>query len=196
MRTSHLCLAILVALTMVQPATADEILDQINQAIQLYKSGDFAGAASELEFATAQIRQLRAGEVSGALPQPLSGWTARDAETAAMGAAIFGGGTSASRSYEKGDARIDIQIMTDSPMLQAVSMMLNNPMMLSGSGQKLIRVKGNKASLEWDGSQGTINIVVMGNMLVSVEGRECTQDDLTAYAEAVDYDLLKQILAR
>jgi hypothetical protein len=196
MRTSHLCLAILVALTMVQPATADEILDQINQAIQLYKSGDFAGAASELEFATAQIRQLRAGEVSGALPQPLSGWTARDAETAAMGAAIFGGGTSASRSYEKGDARIDIQIMTDSPMLQAVTMMLNNPMILSGSGQKLIRVKGNKASLEWDGSQGTINVVVLGNMLVTVEGRDCTQDDLTAYAEAVDYDLLKQILAR
>jgi hypothetical protein len=196
MRTSHLCLAVLVALTMVQPATADEILDQINQAIQLYKSGDFAGAASELEFATAQIRQLRAGEVSGALPQPLSGWTARDAETAAMGAAIFGGGTSASRSYEKGDARIDIQIMTDSPMLQAVTMMLNNPMILSGSGQKLIRVKGNKASLEWDGSQGTINVVVLGNMLVTVEGRDCTQDDLTAYAEAVDYDLLKQILAR
>lgn len=196
MRTACICLCLAAAAMLAAPATADEILDQINHAVQLYKSGDFAGAAGELEFAAAQIRQLRAGEVSAALPGPLAGWTARDAETAAMGMSFFGGGTSANRSYEKGDASVSINIVTDSPMLQAVSMMINNPMVMSGSGQKLIRVKGNKASLEWNEDSGTINVVVGGNLLVTVEGSQCTQDDLTAYAEAVNYDLLKEIMSR
>ncbi len=196
MRIATIVLSALLLAAFSLPAAADEILDQIKHAIQLYQDGDFAGAAGELEFAAAQIRQLRAGEISGALPKPLPGWTAKDAETAAMGAAFLGGGTSASRRYEKGDAEIEVQIVTDSPMLQAISMMLNNPTLLSSSGQKLIRVKGNKAALEWDGSHGSINVVVGGNVLVTVEGRQCTQEELTAYAEAVDFDLLKQISAR
>jgi hypothetical protein len=196
MRTICLAACILLATSVAVPVAADEIVDQINGAIDLYRAGDFVGAASELEFAAAQIRQLRAGEVSGALPAPLSGWTARDVETAAMGAAMLGGGTSASRVYERDRARVEVKIMTDSPMLQAVTMMLNNPMVLSGSGQKLIRVKGNQAALDWKEDRGTLNVVVMNSLLVTVEGRRCAEQDLIAYAEAVDYDLLKQILAR
>jgi hypothetical protein len=196
MRSLRFLALALVAVCLVVPAAADEILDQIQQAIDLYKAGDYAGAAGELEFAAAQIRQLRAGEISGALPDALPGWTAQDAETAAMGAAFMGGGTSASRSYEKDDASVDIQILTDSPMLSSMSMLLNNPMMLSGSGQKLIRVGGNKAALEWDEDRGTINVVVQGSVLVSVEGSGCTQDDLTKYAEAVDYDLIKKLMSQ
>lgn len=196
MRPICLAACVLLAAAVAAPAAADEIIDQINSAIELYRAGDFVGAAGELEFAAAQIRQLRAGEVSGALPAPLSGWTAKDVETAAMGAAMFGGGTSASRTYEQDRARVEIKIMTDSPMLQAVTMMLNNPMVLSGSGQKLIRVDGNKAALEWKEDRGTVNVVVMNSLLVTVEGRRCTEQDLIAYAEAVDYGLLKQILAR
>ncbi|MDD5720511.1 MAG: hypothetical protein PHQ53_12570 [Candidatus Krumholzibacteria bacterium] len=196
MSTARLVFVLMLAATIALPAVADEILDQINNGIQLYKSGDFAGAASELEFAAAQIRQLRAGEVSGALPKPLAGWTAPDAETSAMGTAFFGGGTSASRKYTKGDASVEVQIVTDSPMLQGVTMLLNNPTLLGASGQKLIRVKGNKAALEWENDHGTIQVVVAGSVLVSVTGYECKQDDLTAYAEAVDYELLKQIMSR
>lgn len=196
MRTVRLFFSALFITAIALPAAADEIIDQINQAIKLYKDGDFAAAAGELEFAAAQIRQLRAGEISGALPAPLPGWTARDAETSAMGASILGGATSASRTYEKDRARIEVKIVTDSPMLQAVSMMLNNPMLMSGSGQKLVRIKGNRASQEWKGESGTINVVIGGNTLLTVEGRRCAEDDLTAYAEAVDYDLLKEIMAR
>ena len=196
MNAVKLCLAALLVATVAAPAAADEIIDQINQAIKLYRDGDFAAAAAELDFAAAQIRQLRAGEVSGALPAPLPGWTARDVETAAVGAALLGGATTASRVYEQDNARIEVKIVTDSPMLQAVSMMLNNPMLMSGSGQKLVRIKGNRASQEWKGESGTINVVIGGNTLLTVEGRRCAEDDLTAYAEAVDYDLLKEIMAR
>jgi hypothetical protein len=190
------CLALAVLCLVAQPVTADEIIDQINQAIELYQAGDFAGAAGELEFAAAQIRQLRAGEIAAALPEPLPGWTAEDAETAAMGAAMFGGGTSASRHYTKDVSSIDVNIVSDSPMIQSLAMLLNNPMMMSGSGQKLIRIKGNKAALEWEGDSGSINVLIMGSVLVTVEGYDVTEDDLVQYAEAVDYDLIKEIMSK
>ena len=196
MRPVRILAALALTLLIAAPAAADEIIEQIQQAIELYQAGDFAGAAGELEFAAAQIRQLRAGELSGALPEALSGWSAADAETATMGATMFGGGTSASRSYSQDTANIEVQIMTDSPMLQSLAMMLNNPMILSSSGQKLVRVQGNKAALEWDGSGGSVNVVVMGSVLVTVSGDGCTKDDLMGYAEAVDYKLIKEMMAR
>ena len=196
MRYIRILAGLALALVVAAPVAADEIIDQINQAIELYQAGDFAGAAGELEFAAAQIRQLRAGEISAALPEPLPGWTGEEAETASMGASMFGGGTTANRSYYKDEGNADVSIVTDSPMLQSLAMMLNNPMILSGSGQKLIRVAGNKAALEWDDDSGSINVVVMGSVLVTVNGSNITQDELMAYAEAVDYKLIKELLAK
>ena len=196
MRFPRILAALALALVVAVPVAADEIIDQINQAIKLYQAGDFAGAAGELEFAAAQIRQLRAGEISGALPEALPGWTAEEAETAAMGAAMFGGGTSASRSYTRDGASVDVNIVADSPMLQSLAMMLNNPMLLSGSGQELIRVQGNKAAKEWKGDGGTINVVIMNSVLVTVNGSDCSEEELMKYAEGVDYGLIKQILSQ
>jgi len=99
-------------------------------------------------------------------------------------------------NYTKDDSSIDVNIVSDSPMIQSLAMMLNNPMMMSGSGQKLIRVQGNKAALEWEGSGGSINVLIMGSVLVTVEGYEVTEDDLVQYAEAVNYDLIKEIMSK
>ncbi len=196
MRFTRILAALALVLMVALPAAADEIIEQINQAIELYQAGDFAGAAGELEFAAAQIRQLRAGEISAALPEPLAGWNAETAETASMGASMFGGGTTASRSYNKDQSNVDVNIVTDSPMLQSLAMMLNNPMILSSSGQKLIRVAGNKAALDWNDDSGTINVVVLGSVLVTIDGSNLTEDELMAYAEAVNYKLIKEIMSK
>jgi len=196
MRFARLTLLALVLVAMALPTKADEITDQIMQAIELYKAGDYAGAAGDLEFAAAQIRQMRAGEISAALPEALAGWVAQDTETASMGASYMGGATSANRSYTKDEASIDVNILTDSPMLSSLSMLLNNPMLLSTSGQKLIRVEGNKGALDWDGDSGDLNVVVNGNVLVSLSASNCTKDDLMAYAEAVDYALIKKLMSQ
>jgi hypothetical protein len=175
-------------------AQADEILDQVNEAIDMYKAGDYGGAASGLDFAAQQIRQLQAGEISQALPDALPGWKVADSETTAMSAAFFGGGITAGREYAKGDAEVGIQIVGQAPMLQAVLMMFNNPMMMSGSGMKLTRIEGQKAAVEYDKQErsGEIQIVVQNSVLVTVTGSDVSQEDLEAYAGAVDYDLIKE----
>ena len=118
-------------------AQADDILDQIAEAIAMYKEGDYSGAIAGLDFASTQIRQLLAGQAADALPAPLPGWEAEDAETTAMSGSMFGGGISAERTYRKGDAHVDVQLLGESPMLQGMMMMFNNPMIMSGSGKSL-----------------------------------------------------------
>ena len=184
-------------LVLASTAWADEISDQIKEAIALYEAGDYAGAVSELDFAAAQIRQLQAGKYSDALPDPLPGWESEDAETTAVSGSMMGGAVVASRDYRKSDVTAEIQILAESPMLQAIAMMFNNPMMLSSSGMQLIKIKGQKAALEYDTANrsGEIMLVVLNTVLVTVSGNNIDQEDLKAYAEAVDYALIKKIAA-
>jgi len=188
-----LCLVVATAL----PVRADDIGDQIRGALKLYEDGDYAGAASELEFAAMQIRQMQAGRIADALPKPLPGWQAEDVETSAMPGMAMGGGSTAAREYTKGDTSVEVQIMGDSPMMQGLAMMMNNPMIAASSGNKLIKVKGQKALLQYDASDhsGEVQIVVGNNVLVTVNGSDVSQEDLQAYADAVDYELILKIAA-
>lgn len=178
-------------------AGADDILVEIEEAVKSYKAGDYSGAASGLDFAAQQIRQLQAGRVSEALPAPLKGWEAEDVETTAMGGAMFGGGISAARNYSKGNTNVEITILSDTPMLQGALMMINNPVMVTSSGQKLTRIKGKKAIVNFDNGNrsGEINVVVANSILITVRGSDATLEDVTAYAEAIDYDLVAKLAA-
>ena len=184
-------------LVLASTAWADEISNQIKEAIVLYEAGDYAGAASELDFAAAQIRQLQAGKYSDALPDPLPGWESEAAEITAVSGSMMGGAVGADREYRKDDATAEIQILAESPMLPAVAMMFNNQMMLTSSGMELIKIKGQKATLEYDTANrsGEIMLVVLNTVLVTVSGNSIDEAQLKAYAEAIDYALIKKIAA-
>ena len=110
---------------------------------------------------------------------------------------MMGGAVGANREYRKDDATAEIQILAESPMLPAIAMMFNNQMMLTSSGMQLIKIKGQKAALEYDTANrsGEIMLVVLNTVLVTVSGNNIDQEDLKAYAEAVDYALIKKIAA-
>ena len=102
---------------------------------------------------------------------------------------MFGAGTSAERNYTREEATVTVRIMTDSPMLQGVGMMLNNPMFANADGSKLERINKQKAIVKYEESRrsGSINLVVAGTVLITIEGDDVDPDDLKAYAEAIDY---------
>lgn len=170
-------------------AESDPVLDTVQEAMEYYEDGDYAGAAGTLDYAAQLIRQKRSEGLTDFLPEPIEGWTAEEATSQAAGAAMFGGGTSAEREYSKDEATITVRIMTDSPMSQAVSMMLSNPMFAGADGGKLVRINKQKAIVKYEASQrsGSINLVVAGTALISVEGDDAELDDLMAYAETIDY---------
>ena len=64
---------------------ADEVTDSIDEAIEYYREGDFVEAANSLDYASQPIRQKRSGSLETFLPDPLTGWSAKDVEFSSCG---------------------------------------------------------------------------------------------------------------
>lgn len=167
----------------------DEVLRTIDEAVSQYRKGDFAGAASNLDYAAQLIRQKKSEEMKSLLPEPLSGWVAEPASAQALGTAVFGGGITVSRSYSNPPSSISIDIVSDSPLLQSLVMMLNNPMFVGASGGKLEAVKGQRAIVKYNETTGSgdLNIVVDNRFMVTVKGQKVSRQDLLAYAGLVNF---------
>lgn len=193
---SILALIVLVACCLPMQVVAaedkDDVLTTIDEAVKQYKSGDYAGAVSNLDYASQLVRQKKSERMKDLLPEPLAGWQANPASAQTLGTAVFGGGVTVSRDYKKGDAAVSIEIVSDSPVLQSVMMMLNNPMFAGSSGGSLKTIKGQRAIVKYDdkGRSGEINIVVAGRFMITVKGNHVDLNTLVEYSETIDFDLL------
>jgi hypothetical protein len=176
-------------------AFADDVTDAVDEAMKYYENGSFSEAAGNLEYAAQLIRQKKGGQLQDGLPAPLPGWSAEDASSQAYGGAMMGGGVVAERGYTKGDSSVRVTLTTDSPMLQAMTMMFSNPMYATADGGKLETVGGRKAIVKYEPSSrsGNVNIVHGHRYLITVEGDSVDKNDLTAYAAAVNYDALDKL---
>ncbi|MBW1786617.1 MAG: hypothetical protein JRK53_08395 [Deltaproteobacteria bacterium] len=175
-------------------AEKDEIVESINEGLEYYQEGDLAEAVSSLDYAAQLIRQKRAEVLETFLPEPLSGWKAKDIESKAVGQAMLGGMVSAKREYLKGSSSVTLELMTDSPTLQGMFMLFNNPAYATADGGKLKKIKRQKAIVKYRPAnrQGEISIVVDNRYLLVVKGRKVSEEDLTAYASAIDFKGLKK----
>lgn len=175
-----------------QPAFADDVADSINEALKLYQKGDFADAVQSLEYAAQLIRQKRGQQLEAFLPKPGPGWKAEEAKSQGVGSAIFGGGIVAERSYTKGKSRVNVKIITDSPMMQAMMMMFSNPLMATSDGGKLERVNGEKAIVKYkpDRKDGEINLVIASRFLITVQGNDVDREDMISFAQGIDFKKL------
>lgn len=169
-------------------AADDEVLKSIDEGTEFYNNGEYAEAVTSLNYAVQLIQQKKGEVLVKLLPEPLDGWSAQDAESQSAGAAMFGGGITAEREYSKGDGRVTIRIITDSPMMQGVMMMFSNPMFATSDGGKLERIGKQKAIVKFDDADrsGNLQMVVANRFLVMVEGNDVAREDLLAYAGAID----------
>ncbi len=163
-------------------ARADEIADEIRNALELYESGKVAEAKDALEFAAQLLAQRKASGLEALFPEPLSGWSAEDTGSAA-GAMPFGGGITGARRYVKGGQSVNITIIGDSPMIQGLAMMFGNPAMAGSAGAKAQRIKGQRALVT---PEGDIKILV-GQFLVQIEGSAPAAAKMQ-YANALPFD--------
>lgn len=182
------CLALMLVLPTAS-GYADDITDSIQEALEYYKEGQYSDAVESLNYASQLIQQNKAENMGSLLPDALPGWTAEAASSQAAGAAMFGGGVTAERTYTKDGGRITIQIITDSPVMQSMMMMFTNPMFAASDGGKLEKIGRQKAIVKYapEDRQGDIKLVIENRFFVSIEGSDVSKEDLTAYAEAIDY---------
>jgi len=180
--------AMLAAVTM--PAlAADDILDAIDQARKAYQAGDMANAKQSLDLASQLIGQKNAEGFAALLPAPLPGWKAEQAQANAIGAAMFGGASNASRNYRNAkDDTVEVSITGDSAIIMQFAPMLSNPAMAGAMG-KLIRI-GDQRGIQT--TDGNIMMLVANKFMVQVQGSADAASKLS-YAQAVDVAKLSKM---
>ena len=185
---SKMMTASLVVLAMaISPAHADEVTDAIDEAIAAYEEGDLSYAQESLTFASQLIAQMKTATLADLLPDALDGWEASEAESETMGAAMFGGGSTVSKVYTKGDKVVSIQYIADSPLLAQMAVMFANPAMATAGGGKLLRIGRQKAMVD---QEGTIQFLVDNRIMVEISG-DAAEDDKMTYAKSIDLKELK-----
>lgn len=210
-------------MSMLQVSTvlADDVSDQVDEAMKLYKEGKYSQAASELEFAVQQIREKQAENLKDIFPAPLQGWKADMPEVGAAGAMMLGGGVTASIRYYKSSAKhpdkkmpvygmeeedsddgeeteIRLEIVTDSPLLQGMLPLFSNPALAGSQGGKVTKVKGYRGILKKQGDDGgaELSLVVANKILVTLRGNDgATDTDVLAYGNAINYQALEKLAA-
>jgi len=166
------------------PARADDIIDQINEALAAYDRKDLPTAMAGLEAALNLMRQSRADTYGALLPAAPDGWTADDVETVAVSVAMAGGGTGASRKYHKGNDTVTVSILADSPLLQAMSALASSGLAAMG-GMRTQIVNGRRTVYIKD--DGSFTTIVGDRVLVRVEGKGLPEDALKQFLTAVDF---------
>jgi hypothetical protein len=173
------------------PTRADGVTDQINEALKAYQNHDTQTAIAALDAAGNLLRQSRADKLKALLPSVPPGWTADDAQSSAVGVALLGGGITASRAYRNGSQRVEVQIITDSPMLQAIAALLRSPLGEVG-GMQTVVVGGRRMSYtENDPSYTTL---VADKVIVKIDGNSATPDaTLKSFIGAIDFDAMEKL---
>ena len=119
------------------------------------------------------------------------GWTADEAEGTAVGVALLGGGTTASRAYHNGSQRVDVQIMADSPMLQGLAALLGSPFAAIG-GMKTVVVNGRRMS--YSAGDNSYTTMVADKIIVKVDGGKDTPDPtLKSFIGAIDFAAIEKL---
>lgn len=171
-------------------ARADDITDQINEALKAYQNHDTQTAIAALDTAANLLRQARAEGLKKLLPPVPPGWTADNPESTAIGVAMLGGGITASRTYHNGDQRVDVQIMADSPMLQSLAALLNSPIAAMG-GMKTVLIGGRRMS--YNEGDNSYMALVADKIIVKIAGSSGTPDPtLKSFIQQIDFGALEK----
>ena len=182
MRRSILLATTVVTLLAVGPARADDVADAITEAQRAYQGGRIQAAQTALQEALQLLAQRAAANLAAALPDALPGWTAEEASSSATGAAGFFGGANASRRYTNAqDQSVEIQVMSDNPMIAQLGAVMSNPM-LAGAMGRLVRI-GDQRAIQ--GTDGNIQMLVDNRILVQVQG-DAPAEARLAYARAIN----------
>lgn len=193
MRAASVILCLALALMMgfsLAPVRADDAKDQLQEALKAYDKGDYATALTALDAATALIRQKRSEQWQSLLPDPLPGWQAEDAQSTTVSPAVFGGGTSVTRSYFRDTDKVDISLVLDSPLMQGIGSLMSNPFFTNSdtkvlviNGRKMLYTKTDNSYQAMIGSKTMI--IVKGSLMVP-------EDTLKAYLMAIKFSELEK----
>jgi hypothetical protein len=184
--------AALAALALLPAAYADQVSDQIGEALAAYQKQNLTTALAALDTAASLIRQKKAEAWKAALPQALPGWTAEAAEANSLAPMLLGGGTTVSRKYRKEGATVTVSIIADSPLVQGIAAFLASGVGGLVSDIRISVINGRR--FVYTKADNSYQTLVADRVLVKVEGSHETDDAaLNRYIDAIKYADIKRL---
>ena len=175
----------------------DQVIQAVNEGIQKYNEQKYGEAAGQFEYA-AQLAKQKKGEQIKEFVQsiePIEGWVGNQATSQAMADGFMGGGVNVDREFTKDSSRMNLTILSDSPLIQSVIMLFSNPAMAAASGGELSTINGERVVIKFDpnNNSGEVKSVIDGKYLFTLDGRDVSKDDLTNQTKNVNFQDLKAI---
>jgi len=148
-------------------ASADEIEDALNAAMEAYKSGDVGYAIEELDFARGKLNLLKTDEFAQFLPDAPEGWTREVNTEMSASLGLMGGGVGAEADYvnEATGEDYTITIMADNPMVTGMASIVANASLM---GLQVERIGRQKFAVQ----DGQLVGLVANRFLIQVDGRD------------------------
>ncbi len=175
----------------------DQVIQAVNEGIQKYNEQKYGEAAGQFEYAAQLAKQKKGEQIKDFIQsiEPIEGWVGNQATSQAMAGGFMGGGVNVDREFTKDSSRMNLTILSDSPLIQSVIMLFSNPAMAAASGGELSTINGERVVVKFDpnNNSGEVKSVIDGKYLFTLDGRDVSKDDLTNQTKNVNFQDLKAI---
>ncbi len=175
----------------------DQVIQAVNEGIQKYNEQKYGEAAGQFEYAAQLAKQKKGEQIKDFVQsiEPIEGWVGNQATSQAMAGGFMGGGVNVDREFTKDSSRMNLTILSDSPLIQSVIMLFSNPAMAAASGGELSTINGERVVIKFDpnNNSGEVKSVIDGKYLFTLDSRAVTKDDLINQTKNVNFQDLKAI---
>ncbi len=143
-------LSIIILFIGFQAFTQNKVNEHLAEASTSYAAKDLEATRFALQQSLNELYILIGEKILAEMPEKLGDAAAQKKEDVYNGYALGFTGVYIDRTYQnaKGDQRIEINLINDSPLLAGLNTFLTNPILNIGSGRKMIKIDGYKSALE------------------------------------------------
>lgn len=179
-----------------KPATFPEAIEQAKKAVESDKLG---AAIAALQAAIRDLQKKQRTQILAAMPKP-DGFEFRDEQfdektNEALGLAAMG--LTVTRNYESGDKSLSVEVTANSPLIQMLGMMFNNPALVEAQGGELIKYGAHKAMLTKSGDDGReLQILMHDTHLIKISAQQVSEEDLLKIFDQAFVDRLEKPLGK
>jgi len=175
--------------------------EALEQATKAAESEQYGTAIAALQAAIKLLQKKQRAAILAGMPKP-EGWEIQDDEpneaADAFTAGFAGIGTNIQRRYHKGDDKnLTVDVTANSPMLQMIAMLFNNPALITAEGGEIVQYGAHKAILKKSGENGTeLQILMYEKHLVKVTAQGIDADELLKIFDQAFVDRLEKPLGK
>ena len=168
---------------------SDPFEDGMREAFVAYKKNDYEAVTAKLRELLKIMEEKGAAKVGEVLPAAIEDWKAEPLKREDLTA--LGGGTSISRTYEKGAQEITVKVVKDSPLVKQLLPFFANEELLRLSNRKTFTISGEKGVME---GEHKLQLVVDGRIYVELVGDDTSgEKELLGLARKLDLNALAKM---